>query len=342
MSEEQQKSSDASAGKLGNAIRALWRGLVRTLLSVLLGLVIGVGGYFGYMYFSRDLASVLSHDTRQISSLESNIDQAQAQIEDRLSQYNERLAALERQRDADAESISELAADTEAIEEILQDHEITFGRLDTLETAVQELVDELNQAATSTPQAETVDFEEKLAELAREVQLLRAMELLSRSRLYMVQNNFGLAGRDIQKAHQVLVELQPQVPEHQAEVMLRLVHRLDLALENLPDYPIRAAEDLEIAWAMLATGLSAEPTDLDLYQVLPDDFTKTPIEPTFTDSPDITRTPWNQSLTVTPTAPTETPADTPETTPAKAVTQTPQPTHTPWEVTSNQQVALVR
>jgi hypothetical protein len=39
-----------------------------------------------------------------------------------------------------------------------------------------------------------------------------------------------------------------------------MINQLDLALDKLPDTPILAAQDLEIAWQLLKTGLPSEPT----------------------------------------------------------------------------------
>jgi hypothetical protein len=49
------------------------------------------------------------------------------------------------------------------------------------------------------------------------------------------------------------------VPEYQIEAKELIIAHLDMALENLPEAPILAAEDLEIAWQLLKQGLPDEP-----------------------------------------------------------------------------------
>jgi hypothetical protein len=83
------------------------------------------------------------------------------------------------------------------------------------------------------------------------------MELLSRSRLYLIQNNPGLSRQDVEAARQTLAEVQENVPPDQKQIVSFWLQRLDLALENLNGTPVIAANDLEIAWSMLAAGFSA-------------------------------------------------------------------------------------
>jgi hypothetical protein len=69
--------------------------------------------------------------------------------------------------------------------------------------------------------------------------------------LYLSQSNFGLAKEDVQSARDLLAELQTGSND---EVLAQAVTRLDLALSNLPAFPVVASGDLEIAWQILMTG----------------------------------------------------------------------------------------
>ena len=81
------------------------------------------------------------------------------------------------------------------------------------------------------------------AELATQVTMLRSMELLSRARLFLYQANYGLAEQDVAAAR-ALIPTDTAVGE---EVALRL----DRVIESLPDRPVTAADDLDIAWQLL-------------------------------------------------------------------------------------------
>ena len=90
-----------------------------------------------------------------------------------------------------------------------------------------------------------------LLELKHEVMMTRALDTLARARLYLAQSNFGLAKIDVQSARDLLAELQVQTDD---ELLLQVISRLDLSLGNLPDFPVVASGDLEIAWQILMSG----------------------------------------------------------------------------------------
>jgi hypothetical protein len=101
------------------------------------------------------------------------------------------------------------------------------------------------------------------AELDRQIDLLKGMELLSRARLFMYESNFGLARQDVQIARDLLAKIQPDAPRPLADELEAVVERLDMTLSNLPDFPVAASDDLDIAWQILLSGLpQATPTGM--------------------------------------------------------------------------------
>ena len=90
-----------------------------------------------------------------------------------------------------------------------------------------------------------------LLALKHEIMTTRALDMLARARLYLAQSNFGLAKEDVQSSRDLLNELQT---ESKDEVLAQVLTRLDLALGNLPTFPVVASGDLEIAWQILITG----------------------------------------------------------------------------------------
>jgi hypothetical protein len=93
------------------------------------------------------------------------------------------------------------------------------------------------------------------AELQRQIDLLKSMELLSRACLFIYQSNFGLAEQDVQIARDLLAMVQPNAPESLAADLNAVVLRLDMTLSNLPAFPVAASDDLDIAWQILLSGL---------------------------------------------------------------------------------------
>jgi hypothetical protein len=69
--------------------------------------------------------------------------------------------------------------------------------------------------------------------------------------LYLAQSNFGLAREDVKSARDLLAALQN---ESENAARGQAIARLDLALGNLPAFPVVAAGDLEIAWQILMSG----------------------------------------------------------------------------------------
>lgn len=90
-----------------------------------------------------------------------------------------------------------------------------------------------------------------LVELKHEVMFSRALDTLARARLYLAQSNFGAAKADIQSARDLLAELNTEKPDAAVE---QAMQRLEFALGNLPQFPVVAAGDLEIAWQILMMG----------------------------------------------------------------------------------------
>jgi hypothetical protein len=137
----------------------------------------------------------------------------------------------------------------------------TNTRVDAVEKTIEvqtASIAKLNEMQTTLEQQTTTQNNSVLIALKREIKLTRAIETLSRARLYLSQSNFGLAREDVQSAHDLLVELQNETED---KALAQTISRLDLALNNLPDFPVVAAGDLEIAWQILMTGTPANTTN---------------------------------------------------------------------------------
>jgi hypothetical protein len=94
-----------------------------------------------------------------------------------------------------------------------------------------------------------------LENIRNELKMVKAMELLTRSRLLLVANNLGLAQQDLQSASELLNGLQVSLPADQRGDLAEIIARLDKASSNLPERPLLASDDLEIAWQLLLLGL---------------------------------------------------------------------------------------
>lgn len=133
--------------------------------------------------------------------------------------------------------LDEMNARLAVLEDSIESHTASIDRLEIMQADLETQLQENNDAA--------------LLALKQEVMFTRALDVLARARLYLAQSNFGLAKADLQTARDLLAELQA---EKEDGVLANAIERLDLALGNLPDFPVVAAGDLEIAWQILISG----------------------------------------------------------------------------------------
>ncbi|MBI5824824.1 MAG: helix-hairpin-helix domain-containing protein [Chloroflexi bacterium] len=133
--------------------------------------------------------------------------------------------------------LNEMNVRVEALETSVEAHTLSIQKLEGIQAEIE------TQLQTNNDKV--------LLELKHEVMMTRALDTLARARLYLAQSNFGLAKIDVQSARDLLAELQVETND---DLLLQVISRLDLALGNLPDFPVVASGDLEIAWQILMSG----------------------------------------------------------------------------------------
>lgn len=228
-----------SGPSFGERIRAFFRFLLRLfLLLIVLGLL-GIALYMLLPVLYQRYIRPVERNTAQVQELQS----WREQTEQELADLERKLGTLE---DAQSQQERSLAALDERMLDI--ETEIT-ARSESL-AALEDLQTEIEA------QNQVIS-----AELERQINLLKAMELLSRARLSMYQSNFGLARQDVQIARDLLAEAVDEAPQALARQLEAVVQRLDMTLANLPDFPVAASDDLDIAWHILLSGMPpATPT----------------------------------------------------------------------------------
>jgi len=245
---EERVTDEKPRQTFGQVMTRVFVAILRLIIFLAIIGGIGAAAYFGLPVIYEQYIRPVEQNTSQLNDLKFRQDQTDIQIAD----LQTRLATLEAGQTPQNDSLSNL--DT---------------RVKTLEGA-------------------DVQRNESLTELTYQSDLLRAMELLSRARTFLYQSNFGLARLDVQAARDVLAEMQSSAPESKQKDLQEALFRLDLALKNLPDFPVAASDDLDIAWQVL----------LDGYPVVSPTQTPTPIPTTISED---TVTPVFDS-TPTPTA----------------------------------------
>lgn len=214
-------------------VRRFFDALIRLLaLLIILG-VIGLGLYYGLPLLYQKYIVPVEQNTAEVSELQSRQEQTGQEVAD----LQGRVETLEQEQTQHAEALTELDGRVGDVETEIAGHTKSIAALEEMQAELQTRDD-----VTS-------------ADLERQINILKAMELLSRARLFMYQSNFGLARQDVSIARELLAEVQPDAPEEIADDLEEVVSRLDLVLSDLPNFPVAASDDLDIAWQILLMGL---------------------------------------------------------------------------------------
>jgi hypothetical protein len=255
-----------SGPSFGERVGSFFRFLFRLVLLLILLAILSMALYFAVPLFYDTFVRPVEQNTSQVRELQSRQEQTEQQISD-LQTKLDTLESVQNEYDGTLTELDQRVIDIET--------EIT-ARTESL-AALERLQSEL--------EAQNQEMSE---ELERQINLLKSMELLSRARLSMYQSNFGLAQQDVQIARNLLAEVEPDAPEPLAEELDGVISRLDMTLANLPDFPVAASDDLDIAWQILLAGLpEAAPT----------------MSATPTPAGTVSQTPSAADMTITPTAP---------------------------------------
>ncbi len=290
-------------------------GLLRVFLVLAIGILIGAAGFFGVQYLLQQATAPAVANAQRLEGIETQQASVHGQLDERMADFSQRLAALEARADVTVNELDEIRGNEDALADVVSQLDENLGGLGKLESELEIELSALrstvavmstNDAAALLTPTMTPAGTDELDMLTREVKMLKALELLSRSRLHFLNADYGLAEKDLQNALRVLADLQVAGLAPKAEMYEEAMSRLKQAGRNLPASPNVAENDLETAWDLLVELM----TD-------PQEETKVP---TVTPSPYDTSTPY-------PTPPTWTP--TPSKSPVSS--NTPTITRTPWE-----------
>jgi chaperonin cofactor prefoldin len=265
--------------RLGIAIVAFLRALLVLLIIAVLAVVVGAVIYYGLPAIYDRYVQPIQLDVSSLQVTQADQEQAIQQLSSRIEDLTSRINTLEVQSDSDKQTITELqtqlagaiSTQAESLAPMQSAQATATSRLNDLDRAISELEDQLN---TMTQDIQSLDtrvgqnqellngLQDKLQiegtpleNIQKELQIVKAMELLTRSRMLLDTNNLGLAQEDLQSASDLLNELQARLPDDQKGNLAEIISRLNTASGNLPNRPILASDDLEIAWQLLLMGL---------------------------------------------------------------------------------------
>lgn len=223
------------------ALKALWRLFLLLVTGVILGGVI----YWGFIQLYVNAVQVGQTTLSRLNVVETQNAQQQSQMITRLDQFAQRIGELEKQQSQQSESNSDLQSRVQTLEQMVEKQGLLLGRLDVLDNRISALESDITTNTKNDQDLKNAILadDSPVAVTKREVKVLKAMELISRAKLYLMQNNVGLARSDIEMAHQSLLALKEETPEYQKPVVDEWLQRVELVLKNLPGYPVLAADD---------------------------------------------------------------------------------------------------
>jgi hypothetical protein len=246
--------------RVKSVLLSIFRGLIRLVALLIIVGAIAALALYGLPLLRDYLLAPAEQNSAEIAELRSELDAMQTQVADLQAQLGE-----------------------------------TNGRVETLETSIETFGASLTKLEKMQADLEATVAEgdaNLTADLKREILLTRAIQYLSRARLYLSQSNFGFARDDISAARALLAEIQLNEPEFKTEALSQTILRLDLAIANLPAFPVVAVGDVDIALQLLMSDL---PDGMSFPTATPSPTpapTETPTpEPTSTVTPEVTATP---------------------------------------------------
>lgn len=242
-----------NGGGAGMTALKVIRVLLRLIFVVLLGIGLGAAAFYGGPALYRNFVEPVQQNSRRIVELEQELAQLRQEARQQSADQAARMGELEGDLAALQESLAALESRTEALEQDLAAQQETLDRLEALTRRVQALERDLGRTQDAVGELGlTLESRTTPAEvLARRLQLLRAMELVTRARLWLIQDNLGQAAEDVAQARDIVAAVIEGAPEEEAEALQPILDRLDQVLEDVRTAPLVAADDLEVAWELL-------------------------------------------------------------------------------------------
>ncbi|PKO06013.1 MAG: hypothetical protein CVU41_07820 [Chloroflexi bacterium HGW-Chloroflexi-3] len=243
--------------------------LLRLLLTLLFGIILGAALYFGFQFVYQELVIPTQQNATDLQNLNTRINQQWDLLQNKNKEFEDRLSEMESDQENTTDHISKLVADFEQISADLDAYQIQQEDLaDQIQKIDQSIVDLIDQNKDLTAQNEDIislvkdlEIEKKLQPIYQDLQLFKIMLQVNRSRLFLLQDNYGLAKQELVLVNELLNSLLLSATEEQKNEILLWDARLNLAISHLPDNLILANDDLEILWSMMANGFTS-PNDI--------------------------------------------------------------------------------
>lgn len=242
-----------------SVIVTIFRFLLRIAVVISFGIILGAGAYLGIPAFYRDFIEPVQTNTQQFEALKKELGSTQEDVHDQANTVDEIYGLIEGSLAQQSETISELSAQIAGMDLRITDLEFKVEEVIGWERRLENIDETLGQLGSQVEEfgVKLEELDSPSDRLARQVQLIKAMELITRARYWFIQDNLGKAREDIEIAREVAQAVLNEEQESEVEILTAIVERLDLAIIALELTPVVAADDLEIVWQLLI--LATEP-----------------------------------------------------------------------------------
>jgi hypothetical protein len=239
-----------------SAARKVIRWIFRLLVVIFLGIALGAGLYYGVRSFYRDAIEPLQTMDQRTREVETKVTELYETVREDKRSASEGLTDVQGRLAVQAEEIATLTSQLNRLEGQTADQAKAFDKVAELRDDVDQVEDDFNALDAQLADLEQVVQAEDLPveQVQESLQLMRVMILLTRARLWVEQDNFGLAGEDMDAAIGIMNELLIDNTDAEGQpddALLAISNQLTLASDNVRENPALAEEELEIAWKLL-------------------------------------------------------------------------------------------
>lgn len=249
-----------------STIVRFFRVLLRVILALLFGILLGAGIYFGFQFAYQQLVIPIRENAQEIQNLNTRVNQQWELLQENNADLEDRLTQLETDLDDSDNKIAELIAKQTQLSADLDAYQLQQTELGDqiteINKGVSDLFDQVDELSSQNEKLQSslndLDLRDKLQPIYQDLQLFKVLLQVNRSRLYLVQDNYGLAKQELEIADGLLNVLRNSASEDQKAEILLWDARLKLAISHLPNNPILANDDLEILWTMMVDGFTNE------------------------------------------------------------------------------------
>lgn len=246
-----QSQTTSGGSSFGRAVGAFFRFLVRLLFVIVVGVLIGLGLFYGVPWLYRQLVLPVQEQGTRITALEERWTQAQDQSQTENKRLQDRLTALEEQFTQLKEEHASQGQTQAELQQRLKDQETRLTQLEkdlAAQTAALTTLRDTLKQETAGWQTERESAAARLNALEGRLALLQAAHDLLKVRLLLLEENPGAARLAVALAVAHLDQAGIWLPD-QAAALTALRQRA-VALDGLiAERSFRVGADLETLWS---------------------------------------------------------------------------------------------